>query len=393
MFFSTDKNKEPIVLNKDFQNEKYRTQKAGFIDSIKSRRPLRPERVDKNIIYIALTGVDSRIGERYKHADANHILAINPPKKHITIYSVPRDTETEYEMNDTTIYKIAEVRAKGRKIYLEELCRIAAVPKIDHYAEFGFSQAQGFLEWFGYDDAGSTLQVLRSRKVIKGDDFQRHYNQANFIKQMLVANFDKLNGLLGDAIIAGGISIVDTDISFAKGKYLHEQLFNSGFPKKYAFSIKVVPDTKIKFNDIDFSNTDTLRQMVEKIEHSVSKKADSLQQGNVQKQIVNTLEKALNKARSDSSKSPLMVINDLRVLYDQRAWLQISNIKIRDYYREHISSLLVDAYFKKGQTKNAERVINNIENEKKFFERSESKKLFMDSLNRSNYLRNKNPNK
>ncbi|MFA5511743.1 MAG: hypothetical protein WC313_04765, partial [Candidatus Kapaibacterium sp.] len=119
-------------------------------------------------INIALTGVDSRLGDRYKHADANHIISILLDSGKIEIISIPRDTPADAGYDDTTGQnKLTIVRAaKGRKAYFQELCRIGEVDKIHYFAELGFSQAIGIIEWLGFDKPNETLQILRSRSAL-----------------------------------------------------------------------------------------------------------------------------------------------------------------------------------------------------------------------------------
>ena len=102
-------------------------------------------------INIAITGVDSRLGDRYKHADANHVLSILLDSGKIEIISVPRDTPVDAGFEDSTGQnKLTVSRATlGRNGYLRELANIAKVDKIHYYVEFGFSQAMGIIDWLG----------------------------------------------------------------------------------------------------------------------------------------------------------------------------------------------------------------------------------------------------
>jgi hypothetical protein len=83
-------------------------------------------------INIALTGLDSRMGRRDNHADANHILSVLLDSGLVEIISIPRDTYADAGYDDTTGQnKLTVVRAaKGRKTYLKELARIAGLDRI-----------------------------------------------------------------------------------------------------------------------------------------------------------------------------------------------------------------------------------------------------------------------
>ena len=148
-------------------------------------------------INIAIIGVDSRLGTRFKHADANQVISILIDKGIIEITSIPRDTrikDTTF-IEDSTQNKLTVLYAMGnRKLYLQEVAKIAELNYIHYYIEVGFSQARGLLELLGFKKSGSTLQVLRSRKVLRGADFQRCYNQGQFIRQMILKHFDKISG-------------------------------------------------------------------------------------------------------------------------------------------------------------------------------------------------------
>lgn len=353
------------------KNDKY-----VFIDSSVKYEP--------DSYYIVVTGVDSRLGSSFKHADANHILAINFKNKKFTIYSVPRDTPTDYPLNDTAFYKLTELRAKGRKTYINEIKRITRISRIDNYVEFGFSQAKGMLEWLGYKDAASTLQILRSRKTIANDDFQRHYNQANFMKQMLIKHFDKVNGILGSAIIGGIVSLVDTDLSYSKASELATQLEDSGFPDNYTFDLRVVTSPYRKFQEVDFHDNAKIIELKSKIERYNAKHLnDSLLNKSLEAHVEMKLKNALFSAASDSALRPTQVINKLRVYFDQRAWLQLTNIDKRTFFRENISLMLINAYYKKGNSTEAKNVEEILKNEEQFLQRIERKRAYLDSLNQN----------
>lgn len=318
----------------------------------------------------------------FKHADANHIISFNPALKSFKIYSIPRDTPTDIVLNDTAYYKLTEVRAKGRNTYFAEIKKISSIQKIDYYVEFGFSQAKGILEWLGYSDPASTLQVLRSRKAAVPDDFQRHYNQANFMKQVLVRHFSKIDGLMGNVIIGGALSIVDTDISFSEAKDLIEKLAASGFPEDYTFDIKVLTSPGRKYQEINFQDESKIAELKNKIESYNSKHFnDSTISENVEDKVDKRLQQVISQAVLDSAISPNKVINKLKVYYEQKSWLQLSNIYKRNIYRDEISNLLISAYINNNDMTSADKIKKAVENEKLFMQNIEKRKAYLDSLN------------
>ncbi|MGA1308141.1 MAG: hypothetical protein ACO30M_09665, partial [Candidatus Kapaibacteriota bacterium] len=138
-------------------------------------------------VNIAIIGVDARMGTVSKRADANHILSIVPDSGYIEIISIPRDTPANAGMTDSTQNKLTIVHAmRGTKAYLQEAAKIAKVGPIKYWIQLGFSQAIGIIELLGQRDSKSTLQVLRSRKGLGGDDYQRCFNQGQYIRQMLL---------------------------------------------------------------------------------------------------------------------------------------------------------------------------------------------------------------
>ena len=64
----------------------------------------------------------------------------------------------------------------------------------------------------------------------------------------------------------------------------------------------------------------------------------------------------------------------MKTFFDQKAWLQISNKKVRHKYREKIKDLLVSAYIQKKEPDNAQKVREIIEQESKLFLHNLNKK-------------------
>ncbi len=321
-------------------------------------------------INIAVIGVDSRLGSRYKHADANHILSILVEQGKIEITSIPRDTPADAGFDDTTGQNKLTVMyaSRGRKAYFEEVANIAGLDRIHYYAEIGFSQAMGILEWFGYNDPGSTLQILRSRTGLGGDDYQRVYNQAQFIKQVILKHFDKFSGLFGKLILRGGLLFIETNLRAENAELIYEQLRLANFLKSPDdIEIRIRPPVPIDYKIYDFSDKQVLMALESKIRGYNSKKNENTSLSEYDQIIIDKLDKVLNNAILDSLNKPNSVINTLKVYFDQRAWMQIQDKDLRRYYRDEIGNLLIDAYEKRKQSALANRVREVIEAEKILF--------------------------
>jgi len=321
-------------------------------------------------INIAFIGVDSRIGAKYKHADANHVLSILPGKKIIEIISIPRDTYADAGMPDSTNFnKLTNVLGKrGRKKYLYELARIAEVDHIHYYVEFGFSQAMGILKWLGYQNYQNTLQILRSRKIFKGSDWQRTYNQGTFIKQMIIKNQDKLNGVMGGLIIDGLLAFVQTNLTKEKIVEITDSFKEKDFViNDSLFSLIIRPKFAIKFKSFDFTDTNVITQLNKQI--TSDNDSNTIRTSNF---VTKKLQYAINKSIKDSLKRPNIVIRNLKTFYNQKAWHQIIDDKKMTKIRSEIKILLSNAYFKLKKNEIAQSVINNIENENKLFKKKAS---------------------
>ncbi|MFP4527765.1 MAG: hypothetical protein ACLFQX_04380 [Candidatus Kapaibacterium sp.] len=321
-------------------------------------------------INIAIIGVDSRLGQRYKHADANHVLSILIDSAKIEITAIPRDTPADAGLPDTSDQnKLTIVRAaKGREAYLAEVARIAELDRIHYYVEVGFSQAMGILEWLGFRESGSALQVLRSRRGLGGDDFQRSYNQAQFIRQAILGHFDKFTGIMGEVFIRGGLALVDTDLSVDRVRSIVYNLGQRGFPRSPEdIYIRVRPPMPIKFKVYDFSNPEVVASLSNKIEGFNKKDTSHNFSSGRENPAAGILYRRIAEAERDTAR-PLQVINRLSTLFDQKAWLQVQDHDKRRDIRNKLSNLLINAYIRKGWANRADEIRTKIELENQLFD-------------------------
>ncbi len=322
-------------------------------------------------VNIAVTGVDSRLGAGTKHADANHVISLLLDSGKIEIYSVPRDTHADCGYDDSTgLNKLTIMRAShGRNAYLKELARITRLDKIHYWAEFGFSQAMGLIEFLGYREAPQTLQVLRSRRGLGGDDYQRVYNQAQFIKQAMVRQFSRFDGAMGSLLMRGLLTMVETNLDYATASELFDKMQKAGFPRHSSdVSIYIRPPMPIKFKIYDFQNPETVVELRHKIENFNQSRLEKYdEQLTPRSDVTARLKRFIAKAAQDTLKNPTRSINTLKVLFEQRAWFQVQDTAMRNQIREDFTKILVESYKKKKQYDNAEAVLRIVQNEKAIF--------------------------
>lgn len=311
------------------------------------------------VVNLLVTGVDSRLGDAMAHADANHVLRFFLDSGVVEIISIPRDTYADAGFDDTTgLNKLTNVRAnRGRRTYFKAVCTIAGIPSIDYYVEFGFSQAIGLLELLGYkDNASSTLRVLRSRQSYRSGDFQRVYNQGQFMRQALRKNVDKTDGLFGSLGLRAALMLVETNLSYDNARTLLDTLKANGFTgAEHQIWVKLKPTMIAKLNVYEYDSA-----AVKASDQEMSTRMHKLGHDSVlitAETYEARLAKLIKKAAADSAKSPGNVIRLLQRPYEQRAWLQVTDHERRSAYRDRVCTLLITSY---KRTKNVEAA-NRIE--------------------------------
>ena len=324
-------------------------------------------------INIAITGLDARMGQVSKLADANHVISILIETGEIEITSIPRDTYCDlgFELDSTglDLNKLTICRAKkGRNKYHEELAKIARLDKIHYWVEFGFSQAMAIIEFLGFKDPASTLQVLRSRKGLGGDDFQRCYSQGQFIRQAILSHFNKFTGTLGGVLARAGLLLVETNLTGDKVVEIINNLENVDFPKSAASVVVLVrPPLKIDYKAYDF-NDETVANIVKKIEKFNKPRFDNgIEEPQPIVDISEKLNKVIQSVIIDTANNPNRVISTLSLYFEQRVWFQVKNKDEREKIRKQIAELLIAAYNKKNKKEEADKIKEIIEAENKIF--------------------------
>jgi len=320
-------------------------------------------------INVAVIGVDSRLGTGFKHADANHVISFLVDQGKVEITAIPRDTRCDAMQEDSLQNKLTVLYpARGRQAYFKEVARIAGLDNIHYFVEVGFSQARGILELLGFKNSGSALQILRSRSALGGDDYQRCYNQAQFLRQMLLKHFDKLTGFFSEVLIRGGLAIVETNMSYESVANILDKLKAKGFPQSPDdVVIRIRPPIDIKYKVFDFSDETIVTNLSKKVDGYFSKNSGTVSEINPNRRATNLLFGKIKNAVADSSRFPDRVINNLKTLFNQRAWLQVDDKVLRDTIRERFGVLLYNAYMKKKDPAKANEVRNVVESERKLF--------------------------
>jgi anionic cell wall polymer biosynthesis LytR-Cps2A-Psr (LCP) family protein len=298
------------------------------------------------VVSIMITGVDSRLGDPMGHADANHLLRFFLDSGMVEIISIPRDTYYDAGFEDSTgLNKLTNVRAnRGRAQYLKAVAEIAGITKVDYYVEFGFSQAIGLLEMLGYkDNAAGTLRVLRSRQAYSAGDFQRVYNQGQFIRQAMLRNVQRTDGMMGSLALRAALALVETNLDYETTSAILEALRNKNFgadSKKVWVRLKPAVISKFTVYSFEEENVTAInKQIAQKIKR-LGLDSVKITEETYEKKFANLI----GRAAADSAKKPANVIRLLKRAYDQRAWLQITSPQQREMYRARIGALLASAY-------------------------------------------------
>ncbi len=183
-------------------------------------------------INILLLGLDSRKTWEGAHCDAIHMFTFNLDTDTLTITSVPRGTysyipngpygETEYYLANACYYA-------GLDYGIEQIERYVG-KKHDYLVTVGFSQAMGFFRLFDLPEI-ETLQWLRHRQSYQIGEPQRSHNQAVFMKDMIIDNFDTVIHEFNLPLQYIAFRMVNTDMDFATARGLLAVAEDTGLSK------------------------------------------------------------------------------------------------------------------------------------------------------------------
>lgn len=337
----------------------------------------RDEYAGYNRINIAVIGVDGRMGSPRGHADANHIISIIPNAGKIQIISIPRDTYVDCGYDDSTNLNKLTVyyMGAGREAYLDKVAEISGLGSIKYYVEFGFSQALGMLRLFGYNST-ETLQVLRSRKSFAIGDYQRVYNQAQFVRQLILKHFELINGSLKPVFINGILALVKTNMNYDIISNIFQKIEEKQIYKNPDnITIKIKPGVQTKYKVFDFSNPDIIADLKSKLKLEDIAKQDTtgFSPKNFQAYLTGKLDKLIYDSAKDTLKNPRLAINKLKPYYEQKIWLQINNDEESLEYSRKVSEIMWNSYLKIKDTINARRIQNSFLAEQELFNKSKAR--------------------
>ncbi|MBI5324528.1 MAG: hypothetical protein HZB41_04530 [Ignavibacteriae bacterium] len=320
--------------------------------------------ISTDVINIIVTGLDTRMGSGCEHADANHLIRIFPDSGKMEIISIPRGTYVKAGYKDTSgLNYLANIRAgKGRERYMNEIAKICSIPKVDYYIEFGFSQAIGLLGILGFkNNAVQTLRLLRSRQAFGLGDYQRSFNQGEFIRQMLLSKYKSITNLPADIAIRAGLILVNTDLSYSAVRSIIDRLNKSGFPKSDSVITHFLkPKMNYDFHNFDFlskTSRDSLYLIVMRTAKNLEiDDGGRNNNGRINRRVLKNLNSAIKRAENDSLKFPKLVINNLERIFEQRTWYQITDTNLRYELMFKICKYLKSAYEKTNQPAKANSV-------------------------------------
>jgi len=311
-------------------------------------------------VSISICGVDSRMGEHVEHADANHVVTVWLDSGLIDITSIPRDTPCDAGFaGRSSLNILANVRARrGRDAYLREVAAIAGLDTIEYYIDLGFSQARGVLELLGFrENSGEALRVLRSRKIFASGDFQRSFNQGQFIRQMLLKQFGRLEGISGDLLLRAGLYLVNTNLTIDDVGRIAEELRGKGFPRGGDdVTVCIRPLYYAKMAVFDFGDSVALGGLLNRINSRVEKHVVTAGADSTMIRFRMQIGRLLARAVADTAKLPVRVVARLRRPFEQRVWWQIADHEERGRIRRELGALLAAAYDRIARDEAAQRV-------------------------------------
>lgn len=321
---------------------------------------------------ISVCGVDSRMGEHTEHADANHVITVWLDSGRVTIASIPRDTPCDAGYENQKYNILANVRArKGRDAYVREVAAIAGLDTIEYYVDLGFSQARGVLELLGFrGNSSNALKVLRSRHAFATGDYQRCYNQGQFIRQMLLKRFEDFDGMTGALLLRAGLLLVNTNVTMDVLSEIHSALQQRGFPQNAdAVALSIQPAHYATMAVFNFGDSTVLGSLLNKVNRKAQKLGVcSAASDSAMAKFRQQVDARIEKASADSARRPRRVVQLLQRPFEQRVWWQFASPSERAEIRLALGTLLADAYKRLHEKEKAERVLHVVQFEQQHWE-------------------------
>ena len=309
------------------------------------------------------------------YADANHLLNIWLDSGKIEIISIPRgtfcdaglSTNLQYDPDDTTkttnLNYLANVRStRGRDAYHKAVSKIAKAQNIDYYIEFGFSQALGILELLGYQkNSVQILRTLRSRKSFSVGDYQRCYNQGQFIRQIILKHFYRLDELLGKSLLKGALFLVESNLSYEDALNIVAKLKEQNFPRNsHDVIVRLKPGLSKNISNFNFTENNSLdslyKMIVNKSKYHEAFDTKANTNDYISEKVELKLNQLIKKAIADTAKYPSKALNYILIPFEQRAWYQVSNPNQRAKIRNDILNIVYSSALKTNKKELVEKV-------------------------------------
>jgi LCP family protein required for cell wall assembly len=230
------------------KSEKMNPGIANVLTKPKVKQPNAP-------FYMVMMGEDTRPGETQARSDTLMVAYVDPPKKHVAIISIPRDSRVEIPGHGKTKINAA-AQIGGAKLTIETVRLLTGLP-ISHYVELDFNgfrdlvdavggvtvtvpttisdvKAAGYLpnavtvkKGVQKLDGYHALTFVRSRKFADGD-FTRIKDQQIFIKALVKQTLQPGNILKIPAIVQAIEKNVVTDLTLQQIVSLAEDFKGMG---------------------------------------------------------------------------------------------------------------------------------------------------------------------
>ncbi len=219
--------------------------------------------------WMVLMGVDTRPNETIARSDTLLLAYVDPPRKRVTLVSIPRDTKVQIPgySHDMKINSAAQLG--GPKLVIDTLADLTGI-RASHFVMVDFNGFKDLVDAIGgvyinvptrvFDpkaanhdytaeivlpgykklDGKHALTFVRSRNFPEGD-FQRIRNQQAFIKALAKQTLQIQNVFRLNAIVDAVVKNVTTDMNLGELANLADQFRGTGNTAIQAITIPATP--------------------------------------------------------------------------------------------------------------------------------------------------------
>ncbi|MFM8472157.1 MAG: hypothetical protein ACKOBV_01395, partial [Candidatus Kapaibacterium sp.] len=195
---------------------------------------------------------------------------------------------------------------------------------------------------------------------------QRSYNQGSFLKQTIMKHFGKSTSWYRDPLLRAGLLLVDSNIPLDTVKYIIDELDAHGFPDNGKCYVHIKPTYSYRLPEYDFTNAESIARIGQRIDERM--KIEGLEHTDVQADYVRRLEAIIAKAAADSARRPMATVTQLRRIYEQRAWMQVSDKAHRKAVFMRICGLMEQCLLNAKRPKDAALIRRYLEDHQSLIE-------------------------